>query len=243
MVTSANLKFQTYLLCYGDYSELHFNIINDILHHVPIDLQGYVSVWCNSVPQETLTKLQMTPFQVYSYRGNLPKYKAMRRMFQDGITQPWVLWLDDDMRLQDGWYNYVNKLIDGPDTVYAGNYRVSNDLKDRENFVKHSSWYKNVPWKLYRDKPAFEYASGCYWFLRADVLKAIDWPDVRLSHCGGDSLLGEAVRQQGYSLTNTNSYTVLPLKAERRGISEHCAGTHLYKPCGVDFDASLLAVL
>jgi hypothetical protein len=72
--------------------------------------------------------------------------------------------------------------------------------------------------------PGITFATGGYWWLRTDVIRQLDWPDERLSHNGGDTLLGEAIRQQGWPF-HKNNYGVKVNAAPRRGLHEAPAGS------------------
>jgi GT2 family glycosyltransferase len=91
-------------------------------------------------------------------------------------------------------------------------------------FIQKASWYKGISPEKVRNVPGVTFAQGSYWGIRTDVLRAIDWPDPRLSHNGGDTKLGEAVRQNGYKF-KAYSYGVKTNDSARRGLSEQPAGS------------------
>jgi hypothetical protein len=55
-------------------------------------------------------------------------------------------------------------------------------------------------------------------------MKQLDWPDPRLNHNGGDTLLGEAIRQQQLP-RHAFHYGVKINKYKRRGFREKPAGS------------------
>ena len=73
-------------------------------------------------------------------------------------------------------------------------------------------------------KPGVSFMTGGYVWLRTDIMRQLDWPDERLNHNGGDTLLGEAIRQQGLPRHHFD-YGVAVNKAKRRGLSERPAGS------------------
>jgi hypothetical protein len=236
------MDFSTYVLMYGDYADIQTDLIKDMLRVFPKEALPKVNVWCNQVVPATLELLKRTPFTVYETSENIPKYPLMRRMFQK-VESPWILWLDDDTRfVQDDWYEKTDLYLQThPQASYLGQGWVCCDFADRLPFIQESKWYKGKPPQIIRGRPGCDFAIGGYWLLRTDVQKQIDWPDPRLRHCGGDTLLAEAVRQAGHSF-HKYAYGIQVQKRERRGIKEAPAGMRGYKPPDTAIDESKLKV-
>lgn len=235
-----------YGLLYGNDHKLHKRFIGSLLKHVPHGT--YIRLWCNTVCSATLQYLaqeqdkrmsKLIPdrsLMFFVSDDNVPKYKAMRIMFEK--TWPpeskWVVWFDDDSYIdRDDWWNRTVEYIKThPSACYIGQPWYVHHLAGQWEFIEKAEWFKGMkpeqcPTKKGKKKPGITFAQGAYWWLRTDVLKSLDWPDPRLNHNGGDTLLGEAIRQQGLPFHKFH-YGVQINKAKRRGFHE--------KPAGADKD-------
>jgi GT2 family glycosyltransferase len=83
-------------------------------------------------------------------------------------------------------------------------------------FIRSASWYRGLPPPSWRPDGKGEFnfdglgigdgrcvyiLGGCF-MIRTAALRQIDWPDRRLSFLGEDVFLGEAIRQQGWTMGN-----------------------------------------
>jgi len=220
--------FSTYRLLYGNYHEMHKRVLGDLRSKLPEYAHKDIVIWCNQVCKKTLDLLQCLPATVYETSQNVPKYVLMRYLFTEkGITNPWILWLDDDTRIEKkDWWEKTKEYIDSKEKeniCFVGPHWFSGDIVTREKFVRKASWYRNKPWDMRNGQPVIHFPIGGYWWLRTDVQEMIDWPDPRLSHNGGDTLLAEAVRQQGLSF-HRFAYGIKVQVEKRRGRQEKPIG-------------------
>jgi len=231
-----------YALLYGNDLALHTRLLRSLFAYTPLD-QAVIRLWCNTIgkPSQKLVmgfkeKHGSADFEYLFSEENKPKYKAMRLMFHEMETwkpqTPWILWFDDDSYIDksDWWQKTTGHIARVPNCSYVGQSWYVHHLPGQWDFIKQATWFKGKPTEMCATRtpgiksPGITFAQGAYWWLRTDVMKQIDWPDVRLSHNGGDTLLGEAVRQQGLPFTAFN-YGVAVNKAKRRGLSEKPAGS------------------
>lgn len=215
------------VLLYGDHFNLHQRLLVALKNTLPPDVD--VHVWCNVVCSQTLTLIaDLARFTVTISPENVPKYKAMRELvlpLKESDKYNWLLWFDDDTRIDKAdWFEKAVEHIGKNNTPYFGESYFVHCLAGEQDFIKQSTWYRNRPTRIIKMKPSISFIQGSYWWLRADVLRALDWPDVRLNHNGGDTLLGEAVYQLGYPISSFK-YGVKPNDAPRRGFQEKPAGS------------------
>jgi hypothetical protein len=232
-----------YGLLYGDDFKLHNRFLDSLFTHVPRDTVD-VRLWCNVLCEQTKQRL-MAEFSkrkstsdkwldFYFCPDNRPKYKAMADMFTHRWKpgSAWVIWFDDDSYIEkaDWCKQTVAYIKEHPDTRYIGQPWFVHHLPGQWDFIKKADWYRGLPPEQCPTrtkgvtKPGITFAQGAYWWLRTDVLNKLNWPDPRLNHNGGDTLLGEAIRQQGLSLTKFH-YGVQVNKYKRRGMHEKPAGS------------------
>lgn len=222
-------------LLYGDHFDLHKRILDSFVKCVPAETT--VWIWMNSCGKQTqdyAKLLQPNRKWILSFAGtNEPKYKVMRDMFllfkeAEGSDHKWVVWFDDDSWItKDDWFAHMEAYIKAKqreNICYIGQPWFVHHLPGQWDFISKSKWFKDRLTEKICDKPGVNFAQGAYWWLRTDVACRLDWPDERLSHNGGDTLLGEAIRQQGLPF-HKHDYGVKVNDAKRRGRSDRPAGS------------------
>ena len=85
------------------------------------------------------------------------------------------------------------------------------------DWIIDQDWYNPSVGKppIKRRKNSFVFATGGWWVIRTELLKKWDWPTPELKHCGGDSMLGELIRHQKYTLSGFE--TGVKINADDRG--------------------------
>jgi len=227
-----DVRIAVFALFYGDHLELHDRLMRGLegsLKSPDIKL----TVWLNSVSDRCADRISKGVAQLngdIAYRGdNVPKYEAMRTMFQPlkaTSSTDWVVWFDDDTVIEKpDWVSVTsNYILANPSVVYLGERWFIHWVAGQWEFIQKATWFRGKPPELIRGKPGINFAQGAYWWLKSSAMCDLDWPDPRLSHNGGDTLLGEAIRQQGWPFSMF-SYGVKPNKAPRRGMSQRPAGS------------------
>ena len=232
-----------HILCYGDYYDMHKRLFHSLQRYLPAD-EARVVVWGNQLSKrcQDLVYSSLKPFHdpwACMFDGNKPKYEVMRELWTCPTTAPqtpWTLWLDDDTHIvAPDWWEKTKGIIESKKSeniCYAGFKWYVHHLPGQEQFIRESEWYQGRPWEMCPTrnrkvkKPGITFANGAYVWLRTDVLKQLNWPDPRLVHNGGDTLLGEAVRQQGLPFHEIK-YGVKGNDAKRRGRSDKPAGSNV----------------
>jgi len=226
------VKIRIFALFFGDYYDLHDRLVTGLENTHGIG-DTELRVWLNDVSPKCSARIKKCLVRTggtIEYEGkNVPKYHAMRRMFEplkrDGDQLDWVVWFDDDTNIyKPDWIDVTKKFITDKITpVYIGEKWFIHWRPGQWDFIQKATWYKEKPSELIKGRPGVNFAQGAYWWLRVPELRQLDWPDPRLSHNGGDTLLGEAIYQQGWPFHVFN-YGVKPNDAKRRGLSERPAG-------------------
>jgi hypothetical protein len=227
---SSSFGLSVYALLYGNYHDLHRRLITSLKLYASAPFVE-VTLWCNQVCDPTKDLLRTTNFSVNYCLENRPKYKAMREMFTTRPpAHPWVVWFDDDSYInKPDWFENTRQYVMSkqPQNIcYFGQPWFVHHLPGQWEFIKSLPWYKGKGPEIVRNKPGITFAQGAYWALRNDVRQLLDWPPDQfgLSHNGGDTLLSEAVRQQGLPF-HKFCYGVKINDAKRRGLSEAPAGS------------------
>jgi hypothetical protein len=226
---------------YGDYHELHKRFAESLNIALSNKVEGVdfdALIWGNQVCTDTVVlmkKLNRPDFKFIPDKRNTPKYTLMRE-FLFKLMNPdeydWMVWFDDDSWLTNPylWVESMVRMIKAKEhenICYIGEPWWWDWRAGQWEFIKQSKWFKGVPPEVdRRGRPRVTFAQGGLWWLRSDVRKQLDWPDDRLSHNGGDTLLGEAIRQQGlpFHKVHKQKYGFKTNDFKRRGLSQKPAG-------------------
>jgi len=232
------------VLTYANYPHLARQVIESIRVNCP--RSGYeLIVGANDVCPETAEYLQQLQSSgeldhLILSPVNLNKNPMMREMFKK-VGTPFVWWFDDDSYITDftafdRWLAIAEESQES--TVMWGQMAwcdhsaaFAPDLADPVGWVRGGAWYRGLPPPSWRPggKGQFNFGGlgagdgrwvfvvgGC-WLARTSALRAMDWPDKRLTFSGEDALLGEAVRQQGWIVANIENLGVSINSEPRRG--------------------------
>ena len=177
--------------------------------------------------------------RLHRSRRNLNKCPMMRRMFHS-VKTPYICWFDDDSyvtetgalerQLEIARRSPVGTVMWGC-RAGCNNPSTFIDIPDVGKFVRTARWYGGLtpPSWLPGGKGEFnhegrgtgngwwQFILGGFWLVRTRAIRALDWPDRRLKKLGDDVLLGEAVRQQGWTIQNIGPCGVAVNQAQRRG--------------------------
>jgi hypothetical protein len=205
---------------YGDYPAMHARFLRGLERGVPPDVEIFVGL--NAVGNRSLSELRKAAWPAGAgddpaawrsagdlragrYRlftdknANRLKYPVMREMFAKVGTDDWTLWLDDDTMLPDStswWSELCQMMAAGVD--YTGVEYFMWMQGGQPAFIITRPWYRGIPLRRKCRKPVFLFYTGSFWALSARARQALRWPDPALVHNGGDTLLGEAVRQNNF---------------------------------------------
>lgn len=190
------------VLLYGDFPKFAKRVLSSIRGYKPGVVQD-IRVGINKVCSETRDWLfesfapgQPVPCYVYEPSHNVGKYPLMRRMFYEERTlAPLTMWLDDDSWLdkfiaQDWWEEVQRSMVTA---TMTGAIHIIRQRGRQFEGVMAQPWYNQEP---VGPKHTFRFATGAWWVAKSDFLTEHDYPFPDIYHNGGDSMLGELLRQQ-----------------------------------------------
>ena len=236
------MKFSLCVLLYGDYLQLAERCLSSIsstpglienvsdirlgLHALGNYSRHHVMGWSKAVATQGMKVHHYVP------HGNVFKYPTMRRMFYDKVNpvSDYVMWFDDDSYLtrEPDFWDRVSAVMANSDMI--GQPWDIPLQGNQQKWIESQPWFNSEVGKPRANRLSF--CQGGWWCMRSVCLKELNWPVPELCHCGGDSMLGEAVRHKEY-LVNKFDYGVRinadqdgnHSKASRRGHNERVVGS------------------
>lgn len=248
-------------LLYGDYPALASRCLGSFIGSI-VSATGELKqpvadmrIGLNNVSQATayvVDKLlapiaDKLPVWKYVTERNVYKYPLMRRMFHDSDRPlaEYAMWFDDD--------SYVT----GPRFWPSLLARMPLTMAGQPWFMpltqRRWRWITTLPWAnpevQYKDK--IEFCQGGWWVLSSAIIRQLNWPIPELRHCGGDTLLGEALRHLNLPRCRHDIDVAINAddlgrhsKATRRGHSESNLGDDYngkpYATAHHDFDCQIV---
>lgn len=211
--------FTLCVLLYGDYPVLTRRLLGSLEESRPrhvVEVRAgfnYVSPVSASLAREALRRLaSMLKCPVRLVQDardrNVGKYPLMRRMVHGDQGQlaaapgSHLMWFDDDSYLRGtdpDWWDRAAAVAAGCDlagSVYRGSSRGQQHLG-----IMQQAWYAGKP--VHR-RHRYRFVTGGWWMARLSRLGQWDYPFIELHHNGGDSMLGELARQQGWKVRHYN---------------------------------------
>jgi hypothetical protein len=257
------LDYTVAVLLYGDYPELAKRCLDSLIA-LPEHCKAHMQLRIKAVQAGTATAEYLdSTFGCDSPHGfdswiikhaddNPGKYVQMRRMLCShnpdiclnktdtvlDVRTPYVMWFDDDSYIQtptQEWYDELTAQM--AEYTLVGDLRSNPLLGNQLEWIKAQHWYQGLPVPRNRSDryivPTF--AVGGWWCVHSNALFNLDWPTSDVKHLGGDYMLGEALRQNGYSMGKWFKGVVIN-DSPRRGIQEGPA-------CGEDYTPTCTRVL
>lgn len=197
------VMFSICALLYGDHCELATRCLTSIETAVrdggPVrDLR----IGCNALGEASrrfvwdFAARQPVPVRLYEPCDghNAGKYTLMRRMLHDDASPiaPRMMWFDDDSWLDGVTGRWWSDLVSS-DAVVLGRVHFMLQRGDQHLGIARQPWFRGrevAPGHRYR------FATGGWWVADTAFLRRFDYPFPILHHNGGDSILGELLRQQ-----------------------------------------------
>jgi hypothetical protein len=210
--------FTVYALLYGDYPNLARQLLagfqpSDFVKEYRIGLnevsdatRAQLRDWIDTMPERKPVRL------FYSSDGrNLAKYPLLRQMLRLDDTSEAVMWFDDDSHVDEIdnhlWWERAARIWKSraSDVVQFGAVHLIQQRKNQFLAVRQQPWFTG---KEIGPSHKYTFATGGWWMADRGFLRKWDYPFRELYHNGGDSILGELIRQQGKRIASSVSLSV-----------------------------------
>lgn len=204
------MAFSINVLLYGPYTDLARRVLDSLRVGLQVEPPGRsvdLRIGLNAVSSETKQYVWEVvgrfpvPCYVYEPPHNVGKYPLMRRMFYD-VQCPLadeIMWFDDDSYLDPAcgreWWDQAHEW--SKKYVVSGRIHLIRQRKQQYLGIMEQPWCKK------RDLHArsnFKFVTGGWWIGSSRFIQHWNYPFPELYHNGGDSILGELVRQQSRQL-------------------------------------------
>jgi len=226
--------FSVCAMFYGDYPALANRLLLSLEQH---DYVQDFRFGLNQVSDDTRKCIEdwavrkMSRHPVYLYEDskgtNLGKYPLMRAMLRDRPLGRDIMWFDDDSYLDAcvtvDWWLKVRELLESFTQVGAL-HRITQQGK-QHNAIRQQSWFNDKP---VHERHTYLFATGGWWAANSAFLLEWDYPFPALYHNGGDSILGELIRQQDKKIYNFAEGIQCHCEScQRRGIAQDKSVVHI----------------
>ncbi len=198
------MSFTVAAVLFGDYPDLAERLLGSFDMAAPVD---DVRIGLNQVGDRTVSLVtqwarrfsQVKPVVLYWPDRNIGKYPLMRQMLFDEKARlaDWLMWFDDDSHLevQPCWWDELQRQLVGCTQLGALHLIRQRGLQYQE--IPKQPWYTGKPVNA---NTQYRFATGGWWVADTAFLRRWEYPFKALHHNGGDSILGELLRQQDATL-------------------------------------------
>jgi hypothetical protein len=195
-------SFSVLVGCYGAYPQYSLRAVGSVLEQCQQRERFELLVGCNEVASETAAQVQdwyasgLIDALVLS-RANRNKDPMMRVLIEMAQT-PWILWLDDDSHLLEGWDEHLEAFLSASEAFdAAGHVFYMHKWPEYAGFLRQRPWFDGEESFLepsHREKTWF--ATGGLFLARTAFLRRHNFPDRGMVKRFDDLLLGDLVSQQ-----------------------------------------------
>ena len=216
------------VICFGQHPGLAQRFLTNLYRYTRADCFS-LRIGLNAACAETVELAHAAAREhgniwIHSEPRNIFKSPLMARLFSlKPIETDWVIWFDDDsFPYRHDWLPGLRlKIETQPDVDVWGNVFFTEADEAVVQFIRTASWFRGKPFNHVKpsgewsERPLLSFVEGGFWAARAEVLKALHWPDPRLVQTEDDFVFGEALRQNGYRIGSYKSGVRIN-RAERR---------------------------
>ena len=227
--------------CYGDFPEYSSRAVRSVVDNCVNRSSFDIHVGLNQCCEKTITATRelLDSAQIDSLcesRENINKDPMMRLLIERTQT-PYMLWMDDDSHVLEGWDVPILKFIEERHPFEcAGHVYWSGRSPDYLEFLRKRSWWKGDEQYLescHKDRVWF--ATGGFFIANVAFLREVNFPDRAMIKKQDDLLLGDCISQNrgrlldfGHDRSIMNKIRISD--GHRRGAGEGADGWRLVHP-------------
>ena len=200
--------FTVCAVLYGDYEPLARKLLESIrdnrhVRDIRLGLNATGDATREYVHSWAARQLLQQPVYIYQPRenANVGKYPLMRQMFCHGNVADRIMWFDDDSYVDPSagldWWDRANAV--SANQVQVGAIHSIMQRARQHEVIVQQPWYTRKP---INRRHRFKFITGGWWVGKSDFIRKWDYPWAALYHNGGDSILGELMRQQKKALAS-----------------------------------------
>ncbi len=230
------MGFSVCTMAYGDFPDLLRKTLTSVLETYKPGQVTDLRIGLNEVGQATKDLVMDmcgnnfldVPCYVYEPTHNVGKYPLMRRMFYDEKRpiDRLLMWFDDDTYLDKDanttWWAEVEQTMQN--AVVLGAVHQLTQRGNQWRGIQAQPWYNQ---RKVDANHRFSFATGGWWAARSEFITKWDYPFPEIHHNGGDSILGELLRQQGLSPTKFDRVRCYCESCERKQLPHQPGVVHL----------------
>jgi hypothetical protein len=198
--------FSVCAVLYGDHLPLAVKLLESLrvnahVADIRLGLNSVSSATHQYVHSWALDQMQAQPVFIFEPEDNqnIGKYPLMRQMFHYGEMGDKIMWFDDDSYVDPvagiQWWNNAHSV--SYQQVQVGAIHVIMQRGRQHEVIARQPWFKG---KVINARHRYKFITGGWWIGDTAFIKRWDYPFPALYHNGGDSILGELLRQQGAAL-------------------------------------------
>ncbi len=196
--------FSVCAVIYGDHLPLAEKLLKSLEtnYHVKdfrIGLNGVSAATREFVHSWAARQSRSQPVFIFEEvnQFNVGKYPLMRHLIRYDNPADLIMWFDDDSCVdpQAGadWWEAAHRAAQA--SIQIGAIHVIAQRNRQHEVIKAQPWYRKKP---INRRSRYTFATGGWWVAQTHFLHKWDYPFPALHHNGGDSILGELLRQQGH---------------------------------------------
>jgi hypothetical protein len=169
------------------------------LNSVSAATQQYVHAWA-------LDQMRAQPVFIFQpeENQNIGKYPLMRQMFRYGELADRIMWFDDDSYVDPvagiKWWQDAHEV--SHKKIQVGAIHLIMQRGRQYEVIAQQPWFNGKPINA---RHRYKFITGGWWIGDTAFLTKWDYPFQALYHNGGDSILGELLRQQNMTLVQFNN--------------------------------------
>ena len=187
---------------YGDYPQLAAKLLDSIavnahVADIRLGLNSVSSATSSFVHSWAMSQMRAQPVFIFepADNANVGKYPLMRQMFRYGDIASKIMWFDDDSYVDPSagvdWWHSAHAV--SKSNIQVGAVHSIMQRGRQHEVIKQQLWYQG---RVLNSRHRYRFVTGGWWIADSAFLLKWDYPFPALHHNGGDSILGELLRQQ-----------------------------------------------